>query len=1166
MGATTYNVSTSGELMENYIQSDILLPQDKFLALQTNAGASLLFSIGTGGVFNLTVESPGQTHGWRLNDLSTAQIKREFPSGATCTDFAAAQAVSIQPGGSAQIHLAMVLNDGANDHLYISLSNSDSDLSWISAPVWTPCPYNAVDATGAPVAAPSPVKVAGVFLCEATDNEYIVVDLIRNPTESAGVLQRFYLDVTDPATPQWTPHDVAGDISATGYQSSLGRTARAYGMDGIYTSGIIGSGPQLMYTPLAGSDPTQPPAPSRLNLPDGLAADSIAASRNADNSSDLYVAAKGALYYFASTNQHDRAVGELLLSNTLLTQVNKLYAYPADGNITVGGLNASNQVFYLTCPQNELTDASAWNLPMVIATGVDAISPYIDRSWSANTFFAHGPNGLVKLVKTPGTSLWSEKDITLPPSDLKQDPLVVSSYTTHIQVNDSNGNAAPNVTVSLTATSVTTVYINHLYYIIGSTPIEVTTDNTGTITIVETVKTLGGSRYTAVVDSQPVPQINPMDSAFQRNSAYDSKEKLQAATIVDRQGNTTKLIPPGTTDADLDGVATSNQNIAKAYAGKVSSMPPARVAAVRMSAAKTVPQALVDAGYAEGILADIGDLFRTIENAVEAVVNFIEDVANEIWHIVVTIGDAIYHAVLDCVEHIVAAVLWLYNAIKTVIDDVIKFLEFLFGWQDIIVTHNVLRNLFIVTAQSAVDGIGDIKQKAITSFQSLESNINAWAGIPNFDQTPGGTSASNAPPDGLNSAPSNLGVHHFKGNASNMSGTLAPNNPVESLLTDLGNMVTNETTTVSNAFSAIRTDIITPFPTLTTTQIIEKLVAIIGDTVIQSAENAVSTILDLAATICVDVTGVLTAPLDIPVLSWLYKDITGNDLSILDLLCLVAAIPVTLVYKIAANVTPFPQGDPLTVGILNAKTLTDLAPLFFSSKPSAKGSEMLGDAPVILNDINMKMFMFVTGICAAIGAVLLVVVSVIQRFALGWLFPKLLATVAALANLAYLSPDIPTMINALSGDWAADLNNVVTSVSIVKSIAAIFVAEVETDTAKQVVLYGFAIVESLINLAWNAPVIDNIIVNQAYFLTSYKSLIVESIANFSFNLGGMLEIFVALNSENPDALTALSAVQFVCMGVYGVGIAIAGGIYKFMPYQSHDVPPPPYPGKTLALA
>ena len=130
---STYTVTTSAELMENYIQADFLLPQDKFTALQTNAGASLLFSIGTGGIFYLTIESPGETSGWRQVDLGTAQIKADFGGKATVKTFGAAQAVAVPAqsggtpqsgGGTAQIHLGMVINDGTTDHLYLSLNSS----------------------------------------------------------------------------------------------------------------------------------------------------------------------------------------------------------------------------------------------------------------------------------------------------------------------------------------------------------------------------------------------------------------------------------------------------------------------------------------------------------------------------------------------------------------------------------------------------------------------------------------------------------------------------------------------------------------------------------------------------------------------------------------------------------------------------------------------------------------------------------------------------------------------------------------------------------------------------------------------------------------------------------------------------------------------------------
>lgn len=51
-------------------------------------------------------------------------------------------------------------------------------------------------------------------------------------------------------------------------------------------------------------------------------------------------------------------------------------------------------------------------------------------------------------------------------------------------------------------------------------------------------------------------------------------------------------------------------------------------------------------------------------------------------------------------------------------------------------------------------------------------------------------------------------------------------------------------------------------------------------------------------------TGLLTRTLNIPVLSWLYKKIVGEPLTILNVITLVAAIPVTLLYKVATGQWP----------------------------------------------------------------------------------------------------------------------------------------------------------------------------------------------------------------------------------------------------------------------
>ena len=1148
-----YTVTTSAELMENYIQSDVLLPQDKFIALQTESGASLLFSIGTGGVFNLTMEVPGTNQGWQLADLSTAQIKLDYPNGATCKNFAAAQAVGQQPGTPAQIHLAMVVNDGTNDHLYVSLSNSDSDLSWAKNPVWTSALFNAVDGTGAPITPPSPFEIAGVLISEATDKEYVLVDIVRNPTEPVGVLERFYIDSTPPV---WSLHDFATDIQASGYSSCLGRSAKAFGVDGIYTMGMIGPSAQLIYVPLYNAfKPTMPPLSCRLNLPGGLAADAIAASRNPDNSSDLYVVSQGGLYYFASTNQHDGAVGVQLVTNGLLSGVRTLYAYLDNGIITAWGLNGSDQVFYLTCNQAQITNPSAWNLPLPIQSNVDAISPYIDRMFNANTFFAHSGTGLIKVVKSPTTGLWMQTNITLPPSEVLQDSKPISTYTTHIQVTDSNGQVATDIPVTLTASTLTSVYINHLYYIIGPEPIQVNTDELGTITIIELIQTMSGTRFTAVVNQQPSVPINPMDTAMQRNSQYDSVSNLQNAVIVNRDGTTRPFVPAGTSDDALKLVAQSNQNLGKAYSSVSNSPAPTVRRPMTMQLAGT-PGVLVDAGFGDSILSDIGDLFSWLASGIEYIVQLVEDAAEGVWYFVVSIGQAVYHAILDCVEAVVAAATWIYNAIKVLIEDIIKFLEFLFAWQDIITTHNVLKNVFIQLSQSAIDGLTTSKGDIAAIFTQLQSDINKWADIPGFNQTPAGTSGSNPPLSGQNGAPANLGVHHFQGNCSASETAYSPPNPAEAIFQDLMDLMSNEKDTLMGAFSEIKTQIIDPFMSLSVSEIIKRFVAIIADTILQTAENVLVTLLDVLIQLVTGLMDALTATIDIPVLSWLYKLLTGNDLSFLDLMCLIGAIPVTLIYKATADAAPFPRGDAFTEGLINAASLAEIQALFVVSQPTlaqkglAYGEALLesDDDPVMDQD-KLKTFGIVAGIAALVGSLVLVVCSAIQKtfdlIGIPCPFAKKLAAIICVGNVLYVSPNISTLINATTDNWYANLNNVLTGISIVKGMVAIPLA----DTDNKVIKMMFPAVETVINVIWNVPVIANIVVNTDVWDTTYKSLIPESIGNFAFNIGGILELPIAL-TEPPTNLE-LFAAQAISMVTYGVFMVIAGGIYEWAPDQHH---------------
>ncbi|WP_158912033.1 hypothetical protein [Granulicella sp. L56] len=81
--------------------------------------------------------------------------------------------------------------------------------------------------------------------------------------------------------------------------------------------------------------------------------------------------------------------------------------------------------------------------------------------------------------------------------------------------------------------------------------------------------------------------------------------------------------------------------------------------------------------------------------------------------------------------------------------------------------------------------------------------------------------------------------------------------------------------------------------------------------------------------------GILTKQIDIPVISWLYKQISGGDpLTILDLMCLLMAIPTTLLYKLTF-------GMPNATAPFSAQDVTNAVAMFgpgnFPWPPEAGG-------------------------------------------------------------------------------------------------------------------------------------------------------------------------------------------------------------------------------------
>ncbi|KAF4498962.1 hypothetical protein FAGAP_4871 [Fusarium agapanthi] len=373
-----------------------------------------------------------------------------------------------------------------------------------------------------------------------------------------------------------------------------------------------------------------PPAPRTLSLPGNVTASAIAAARAYNNSTDLYAVGGQTLFWFPANSQVGQSVATTIFSNSIFQGTTRLSAMTHGGVTTIWGKNGSDQIYYSSCPNTQLGIAASWSTPLPLMNGIENMSAFANRTGYSNTIFASG-----------GTSLWRQwhSTRTLPPSNLQTTRRCLQG----------------DISVSVTAPCGTPVYINGLYYVLSSTPITVSSDKTGTLTVVEnTHNTLNGTSITVTCGGHPTV-IDPSHEHFQKITSLNTPTALSAAKI------------------------PKNMSFG------------------------SICDTCEDVGHA--IEALPGEIFHAIKSAGEAIVHIVKEAASDVWHFVTTIAGKVYHAILSTVDAVVGAVEWVFNAIKTVIQDVIRFLELLLDWEDITRTKNVIGNIAKQFMQVQIDKI-----------------------------------------------------------------------------------------------------------------------------------------------------------------------------------------------------------------------------------------------------------------------------------------------------------------------------------------------------------------------------------------------------------------------------------------------------------------------------
>lgn len=912
-------ITYSTELMANFKQVAAIAPQKKFHALQSPEHLPMLFSISNENALLITRQLTGQATGWAQHNISDSLSQYHNGAAITAKTFAVSQSTDKQ-----FFHLALAVSVFGHDHLYLSLNNTVPSGTAPSLTVnWQAIPFDD------PAYKNIRVIIENLHITQTGGEDFIVADVSRKTfPHPAHYLERYHIDTGDKREQQqyWHAMTLGGDVDPD-ITSVLGRKDSDEWVDGIYTLGNIGGKSQLIYTPLYNAvTPFAPPHVTRLFIPEQ--ATTIAAAQTEEGLTDLFIAADKSIYYFAAGQQDDQAEGQKILANPLFESISHLYVFINNGTYVLWGLNRSNQIFYTSCKKENLTKPALWTVPVPILTHVHQVAPYVNSGDSSSTFFAAAGDRFTVATQSARTSLWDFNEVALKaPDDAKAKK--ISSYTTLIQLTDEDKLPVPDTHLYLSTSSRTGVYINQLYYVLSPEPLGIPTDANGNITLIQELDDLTGAQLYVRTATGAAVTINPMNAPFQKLAALDTTDKVKNAAITEENGQKRQLVSNNLSSDELQRVAATNKNLGTAYNDTqkrtlLMAGPPSSGLAV-LSMPPTGNRVYLP-GVGWSLFSAIGDLFSWmasgISNAFNTTIDFIQNEASKLWHLVLKIGDTIYNAVLDCVETIVAAVRWVYDKIKTAIEDLIKFLEFLFQWKDITRTKKVIYHLSEITVKHQLKEVAGLRKQVHAEFDSLIKTIEKWADIADVA---GSTSLKKAtkPTEGQ-SAPGQLLTYHYNENVQNsqVPALLHAQDLNEDLLKSLIRIMEGQKEIFVNVITKFG-KLIAELPGLSLADVLKKIAGILASEFLRGFQLFVDILFDIVEAIGKMITSLLTAPLHIPVVSDILNFFGVGSVSILDLLCWVVAVPATLGYKICFQKAPFGD-DELSNALLNMKDYATL--------------------------------------------------------------------------------------------------------------------------------------------------------------------------------------------------------------------------------------------------
>lgn len=313
--------------------------------------------------------------------------------------------------------------------------------------------------------------------------------------------------------------------------------------------------------------------------------------------------------------------------------------------------------------------------------------------------------------------------------------------------------------------------------------------------------------------------------------------------------------------------------------------------------------------------------------------------SGDAWHFIVKIGKEIFKIVLTSVTSVVKGIIWVFKKIGALIEDVIEFIGFLFEWGDILdATDSVAagfnaaldygEELLNSKNVDAHKWLEDVRTSILKNLSDLQSNDykGARTGGDNTMARLGDTV------DGDNKGDDDEVKASVTYNWSSYYFTYG-GGPTNAVLHDDSLSTKDSTDNVVKLWDDIQEEVESITKTVTKVagglvqflntsnysvkELINKIEGDLVNGMIDSLKKLVDILFDALTAGISLVRDLTTKIIDIPVISWLWKNVIagGRPLTLLNFCALLIAIPTTVLYKAKKK-----QAPPKLKGRLNKDT------------------------------------------------------------------------------------------------------------------------------------------------------------------------------------------------------------------------------------------------------